>query len=269
MILAIDQGTTGTTLLRVRRAGRADRPGLPRVRPALPAAGLGRARSRARSGTVTRRSPARRSRMPARGPGDLDARRHHQPARDRLRVGSRHAASRCTTRSSGRTGARRRAASSCARQGHEPLVRARTGLVLDPYFSATKIAVAAGARGRPARARAERTRAVRHDRLVADVQADRRAPDRRDERLAHDALRHRARVAGIPSCSSCSACPSARCRACSPSAGAVRADAPRGAARARGDALRASPAISRRRCSATAASIRAWARTPTARARSC
>jgi glycerol kinase len=37
----------------------------------------------------------------------------------------------------------RRTASLCERlrvEGHEPLVRARTGLVLDPYFSATKIA---------------------------------------------------------------------------------------------------------------------------------
>jgi glycerol kinase len=36
----------------------------------------------------------------------------------------------------------RRTAARCAQlreQGHEPLVRARTGLVLDPYFSATKI----------------------------------------------------------------------------------------------------------------------------------
>ena len=37
----------------------------------------------------------------------------------------------------------RRTASLCERlraEGHEPLIRARTGLVLDPYFSATKIA---------------------------------------------------------------------------------------------------------------------------------
>ena len=37
----------------------------------------------------------------------------------------------------------RRTAARCEElraAGHEPLVRARTGLVLDPYFSATKIA---------------------------------------------------------------------------------------------------------------------------------
>ena len=33
----------------------------------------------------------------------------------------------------------RRAATSCARPGDEDRVRERTGLVLDPYFSATKI----------------------------------------------------------------------------------------------------------------------------------
>ena len=37
----------------------------------------------------------------------------------------------------------RRTAAHCARlkaEGHEPMIRARTGLLLDPYFSATKIA---------------------------------------------------------------------------------------------------------------------------------
>ena len=47
--------------------------------------------------------------------------------------------------------------------GHEPLVRARTGLVLDPYFSATKLEWLL-ARGRRRRRRRPR---VRHRRLVA------------------------------------------------------------------------------------------------------
>ena len=45
-----------------------------------------------------------------------------------------------TARSCGRTGAPPSAATSCAPPGHEPLIRRATGLVLDPYFSATKLA---------------------------------------------------------------------------------------------------------------------------------
>jgi glycerol kinase len=53
----------------------------------------------------------------------------------------------------------RRTAAACAAlraQGHEPLVQARTGLLLDPYFSATKLAwlldTIPGARTAPNRA---------------------------------------------------------------------------------------------------------------------
>ena len=55
--------------------------------------------------------------------------------------------------------------------GHEPLVRARTGLVLDPYFSATKLEwlLADGRR------RGRRRPRVRHRRLVAAVAPHRRA----------------------------------------------------------------------------------------------
>ena len=53
--------------------------------------------------------------------------------------------------------------------GHEPLVRERTGLVLDPYFSATKIEwLLRNVEGR-------RAGRLRHDRLLAALQADRRA----------------------------------------------------------------------------------------------
>ena len=73
-----------------RRRGRVDRgQGLPGVRPALPAAGLGRARARRRSGRPPSRPPARsldagRRRRAAGG-------RHHQPARDDPAVGPRDA----------------------------------------------------------------------------------------------------------------------------------------------------------------------------------
>ncbi len=103
--------------------------------------------------------------------------------------------------------------------GHEPLVRARTGLVLDPYFSATKIQwLLEHVEGLRERAADGRAVFGTVDSWLS-VQADGRARDRRLQRLAHDALRHRRRRAGTPSCSSCSACPSARCRGVEPSAG--------------------------------------------------
>ena len=86
----------------------------------------------------------------------------------------------------------RRTAARCDElrvQGYEPLVRDRTGLVLDPYFSATKIEWLLETRRRPGRAGAGRPRALRDDRLVARLEPHRRARDRPLERLADAALR--------------------------------------------------------------------------------
>ena len=89
----------------------------------------------------------------------------------------------------------RRTAAACdalKAGGHEALVRSRTGLVPDAYFSATKLAwildhVAGGARTRGSR----RAR-VRHHRQLADLEAlgRRRACDGCEQRFAHAALRH-------------------------------------------------------------------------------
>ena len=74
-------------------------------------------------------------------------------------------------------------------EGKEPIVTATTGLLLDPYFSATKcewlLDHIPGARA-PRRARRA---CVRHDRLVADLQTHgrQRACDGCDQCLAHDA----------------------------------------------------------------------------------
>ena len=65
--------------------------------------------------------------------------RHHQPARDDHRLGPRHGRCRFTTPSSGRTGGRRAAATSCVRAGAAKIIQQRTGLVVDAYFSATKL----------------------------------------------------------------------------------------------------------------------------------
>jgi glycerol kinase len=76
---------------------------------------------------------------------------------------------------------------SCASRATRRCCRERTGLVLDPYFSATKIEwlLRDGRRSSPTGAR--RSGGLRHDRRVADLQAHRRARDRRDERVAHAA----------------------------------------------------------------------------------
>ncbi len=80
--------------------------------------------------------------------------------------------------------------------GHEELVRERTGLVLDPYFSGTKIEwLLRNVEGLRERAREGRAVFGTIDAWL-DLQAVRRARDRPVERLAHDALRHRRRSLG-------------------------------------------------------------------------
>ena len=109
---------------------------LPRVHPAL---------SPARGGwsTTPRRFCGSRSTAHARGAGRGRASavgdRHHEPARDRGAVGPRGRSRRSHPRSSGRTGAPPSAAASCAAGRRGAMLRERTGLVADPYFSATKL----------------------------------------------------------------------------------------------------------------------------------
>jgi glycerol kinase len=87
----------------------------------------------------------------------------------------------------------RRTADICARlqaDGHEPLISARTGLIADPYFSATQGRVDSRSRQRCARTRHAWRTAVRHGRLLSVVAAHRRCGpcDRRHQRLAHAAV---------------------------------------------------------------------------------
>ena len=66
--------------------------------------------------------------------------RHHEPARDGRRLGPRAPARprhRAIVWQDRRTAAR---CDALRDAGHEPLIRRTTGLVLDPYFSATKLA---------------------------------------------------------------------------------------------------------------------------------
>ncbi len=210
-ILAIDQGTTSSRAIvfdrrladRRRRAA-----GIP---PAFPEARLGRARPGGHLALGASPPAARRSarRAPA---GRHRRHRHHQPARDRGRSGTARPASRSTAPSSGRTGAPPSSARRCARTGDEPAVTAATGLLLDPYFSATKVGwLLDNVKGARERGRARRT-VLRHDRLVPDLAADRRQGARhgRHQCRAHAAVQHPRGALGRRAAAPSSAC-RARC----------------------------------------------------------
>ena len=134
LILAIDQGTTGTTCLVVDDELRAVGRGYREIRQSFPQPGwvehdpeeiwasVEQTAAEALAGRRRRRattSPRSGSRTSARRPSS----------------GSGRPGGRCIPRSSGRTGGPR----SAARELPPQLIRERTGLVPDPYFSATKL----------------------------------------------------------------------------------------------------------------------------------
>ncbi len=165
----------------------------------------------------------------------------------------------------------RRTAELCERlraAGHEPLVRERTGLVLDPYFSATKIRwLLDNVPGLADRARAGGAVFGTVDSWLL-FKLTGSPSDRSLERGAHAAVRHRRADTGIPSCSSCSTFPRAPCPRSGRAPACSRRPCPAcSAPTAR--PLRASSVTSRRRCSARPACSPASARTRTAPARSC
>ena len=116
--------------------------------------------------------------------------------------GTARPASRCTTPSSGRTGAPSRCAPGCASDGmsrHHPR-QDRPGdrrLLLRH-----QAALAARQRARRARRGRARRAGLRHRRQLADLAADRRqgARHRREQRLAHHAVQRAQQRSGTPSC---------------------------------------------------------------------
>ncbi len=138
-LIAIDQGTTSTRAIVFDAALAAARQRAAGAAPDLSGAGLGRARPGGNLGGDGRDRARRHGEGRACGQG-YRRHRHHQSARDHRRLGPRHRPSRSTMPSSGRTGAPPIFAMRCARAGHEPEIAAKTGLLLDPYFSASKIA---------------------------------------------------------------------------------------------------------------------------------
>ena len=108
----------------------------------------------------------------------------------------------------------RRTADACAAlraAGHEPEVTARTGLLLDPYFSAHQDRLAARQReGRAGAAeRGELAFGTVDSFLIWRLTGGTRPRHRRHQRLAHAALRHPHAAAGTTNCSRSSTCPRA------------------------------------------------------------
>ena len=135
VVIAIDAGTTGVRVVR-RCETTAPRPGSPTASSPSTSPGPGWVEHDAARDLGGRPGHPRRAGRAARR---ADRRhRHHRPARDRRGLGPPHRPAPSTAPSSGRTAARRLAATPSATEGLEPLVRSTTGLVLDPYFTATK-----------------------------------------------------------------------------------------------------------------------------------
>ena len=65
--------------------------------------------------------------------------RHHEPARDDRRVEPQDESARSTMPSSGRTVARRAFCDQLREKGHVETFQKKTGLVIDAYFSGTKV----------------------------------------------------------------------------------------------------------------------------------
>ena len=119
--------------------------------------------------------------------------RHHRPARDRRWCGTGAPASPGTGHRLAGPTHRRPLRRARRGRGHLDLVRRPTGLVLDPYFSGTKIEWLLG----PTVASRRRRPGARHHRRLAALEADRRrgARHRAVERQPHDAVRHPRRLA--------------------------------------------------------------------------
>ena len=165
--------------------------------------------------------------------------------RGRLRGAARRRAPRTLIRAQGRPGAR------SVLLGHQG-------------------ALAARARARAARARRAWRARLRHHRLLAGVEADRRRRPRHrsHQRLAHAALRHPRAALGRRAAAGCSRCPRAMLPEVRPSSGVVRA-------RPTADVLGAPVPIAGIAGDQQAALFGqgcigpAWRRTPTAPAASC
>ena len=178
LLLAIDQGTSSTRAIAFdRSAARRSPQEQQAFEQIYPASGLGGARPRGHLGDHALHHP--RGAPEAARPGPRRRRhRPHQPARDHAPLGPAHR----------RAGLQRHRLAGPAHRRSLPRagtgrprerIAEKTGLRLDPYFSATKLAWildrVPGARA----AREARRACLRHGRQLSDLAADRRPRARR------------------------------------------------------------------------------------------
>ena len=154
-LLALDQGTSSSRAIVFDVRGTIVALAQREFRQIYPAAGLGRARPEGDL-ELAARDRARGARARPASARPTSPRSASPTSARRRSSGTARPASRSATPSSGRTGAPRPPARRCKQRGLEPLVRERTGLVIDAYFSAHQARLAARQRA-PARA----TRATR------------------------------------------------------------------------------------------------------------
>ena len=241
------------------------RPRLSRVHPVLPAARLGRARSGGdlpglARGHAPRRWPAAGERPVGLG---ITNQRETVVLWDRRTLRAGRARHRLAGPAHQR--AMPRAAGSRASRA---VLRARTGLVADPYFSATKLEWLLRDPALRRRAASGRARGGHGGELAGRAAHRRPGPrERPHQRQPHAALRSRAAATGIPSCSASSAFRASCCPpSCPRPASSARPIRSTSASRCRSPG---SPATSSRRSSGRGAAPTGWRRTPTAPARSC
>ena len=266
-VLALDQGTTGSTALVVDPDGARAGPRLRGAAAALPAAGLGRARLRAEIWATTVQALGQALAAAGDRAGRDRGDRHHQPARDRHPLGARLRAARRQRASSGSAGAPPRSATASGPTGPSPRSGARPGSWSTPTSRAPRSA------GCSTRSPALRPRAERGELCFGTVDSwllwqltggavHATDPSNASRTLCYDIhalgwdeelLPHPRRADGAP------ARREAVGRACSGRPPRRRLRRCRAASR-----WPASRAISRPRSSARPASSPAWPRTPTA-----
>ena len=223
-----------------------------------PKPGLGGARRRGDLARHARACCARRCRRARVAAARRRRARHHQPARDDASSGIGAPARpvhRAIVWQDRRTAPTLRRAARRRRRGAG--ARARPGLVLDPYFSGTKLALAPRQRAAAPRERAAAASSrfgTIDSWLVWKLTGGARARDRPDQRLAHAALRHPRARAGTPELLRLLDVPRRRCCPRCGRRAASFGDDRRPTCSARRCRSRASPATSRRRSSARAAS---------------
>ena len=272
-VVAIDQGTTGTTVLVLDEPLGARARGYREFPQHLPEAGLGRARSRGdlgvgHGGARATRCMRRRSRRARR----VARHRHHQPARDDAVLWERATGKPLHNAIVWQDRRTADAVRALKAAGHEPRdprddrPRARSRTSPAPSCVAARQRDRRCARA-PRRARSASAPSTASS--CGGLTGGAAHVDRRHQRLAHAALRPAHARVGRRAAARSSTCRARCCPTVRGSSERLRRHARRARPAATASRSPASPAISRRRCSARPASPSATPSAPTAPARSC